>query len=559
MTIDSLIQIIALIIAIYALVPRVRQLELRIKVGVFELVLGFVYFAFVLYLLFYDVFLYVGLAPKWTLDTIMGVTPSMASFPITLSFILFLWWRVRSNVLPRKSIYKFRELAEELLQRGEYSELISLLDRYWNSLIKIEHNQYFIQKIKNNVEKFLTKSSPERTLRDLLMSLSNDELNDLENDLKSLRIEENNLKTKLKTFFHHIFSSVAQLFLKILPNYELTSDVAGELIRTIFSKDDFVDSLSRTRPYFALELLKTDYFPEKKSFFEHYIKCLMRNPSSVFYYEISRIYDSPGKYDQEIPQSLRLIYFLLNDARDAEKSAIWSPIGDEVLYHLEYLSAKPDEDYYNFSINDFGGNDDKVLGSPIHLAIHFFDLMVGRALYQNVRWHMWLYYFPHIVDKIIENYKPHASVDLTAEWPTRYSYFIYLIIKVHEDWMEEVKRIIPNRLKDLLVKNTGNYHENDNIPKSSLIALGFSLEKILFSDAISVKLKDYLVGIVFRLYLELATTPLTEDYAKVLLSIFRSEGIFSTRDLKSKLKESFNRIDKIPFLMDTPEFAKEFS
>jgi hypothetical protein len=40
MTIDSFIQIIALIVAIYALVPRARQLEVRIHIGVWEALAG---------------------------------------------------------------------------------------------------------------------------------------------------------------------------------------------------------------------------------------------------------------------------------------------------------------------------------------------------------------------------------------------------------------------------------------------------------------------------------------------------------------------------------------
>ena len=416
-----------------------------------------------------------------------------------------------------------------------------------------------IPKVNYKLERFLEKTSLERSIQKFLEQLSDDELKILSDGSKGIKKVKLTVRAKVKNYLNNIFKTFVQWIVNILPNYESTSEIADELIRVIFSKDDFIDSLSRTRPYFALELLKTDYFSEKESFFVSYLKCLLRNPSSVLYYEISRILDSPGKYDQEIPQSLRLLHFLLNDAKQAEKMSVWSPIGDEVLHYLEQLSATPDEDYYNFPINDFGGRDQKVINSPVYLAIHFFDLMVGRALHQGVKWHMWLYYFPHFVDKIIQNYKPHASVDLTAEWPTRYSYFIYLIIQVHEDWMNEVERIIPDKLLDLAVDNVSNHHENGNIPKSSLIALGFSLEKILFSDTISDRFKDYLVEIVFRFYLKLATTRLMGDYAQVLLSIFRSEGIFTTRDLKSKLKTSFRRIDKIPFLMQVPDFAKEFS
>ena len=105
MTIDSLIQIVALIIAIYALIPRVRQLELRIQIGLLEIVVGFIYFALVCFLLFYDIFLTIGLAPEWKLEDVLGLTPDIASFPVTLLFMTFLWWRIRSTEYIAKKIY----------------------------------------------------------------------------------------------------------------------------------------------------------------------------------------------------------------------------------------------------------------------------------------------------------------------------------------------------------------------------------------------------------------------------------------------------------------------
>ncbi len=130
MTIDSFIQIVALIVAIYALVPRARQLELRIRIGFWESLIGIIYFLATIYLLFYDTFLKIGVAPEWPFEDTLAITPGIASFWITFLFVIFLWWRFQIKVLPRKSVFRFQELAEEFLQRGEYSELITLLDRY---------------------------------------------------------------------------------------------------------------------------------------------------------------------------------------------------------------------------------------------------------------------------------------------------------------------------------------------------------------------------------------------------------------------------------------------
>jgi hypothetical protein len=155
MTIDSFIQIIALIVAIYALVPRARQLEVRIHIGVWEALAGLAYFFATAYFLFFDTFLKLGLAKKWCWGDAHGITPSFISFWITILFVGFILWRFQAKTLPRKSIVEFRELAEGFLQREEYSDLISLLERYWDALIKIEHNQYLFPKLKFRLERYI--------------------------------------------------------------------------------------------------------------------------------------------------------------------------------------------------------------------------------------------------------------------------------------------------------------------------------------------------------------------------------------------------------------------
>lgn len=194
----------------------------------------------------------------------------------------------------------------------------------------------------------------------------------------------------------------------------------------------------------------------------------------------------------------------------------------------------------------------------MNLAISFFDIMVTRALLQGVEWHMDLYYFPQFVKSIIRNYKPHPSVDLLKEHPTRYSKFLYRIFKAYEDWVLAIKHLPVPRQSNVVLNSTSNHHENGNIPKSSLIALGFSLEYLLFTENISERFKEYLMDIVFRFYFELRKDPLTEDYGKVLFSILKGQGMFDKRGFREAVMEYFNRFDKVTYLMWSRELVEEF-
>ncbi len=273
---------------------------------------------------------------------------------------------------------------------------------------------------------------------------------------------------------------------------------------------------------------------------------------------MSNIQRSSGKREKEIPKSNRLLRFLLNDAKEAEKMGVWKPIGDEVLHFLEERSAFPEKDTYNFPVNDFGGEDDEIERSPVNLGIQFFDIMVTRALHQGVEWHMWLYYFHIFVEKIVQNYHPHSSADLSREYPTRYSKFLYKIINVYEGWIENVKVMAPSKQSNVVLHSTDNFHDNGNIPKSSIIDLGFSLEHILLSENISERFKRYLMDIVFRLYFELRKDSVTEDYGKVLFAVLKGKGIFDKKEFRDVVMVYFQQIDQIPYRMQCPELVEEF-
>lgn len=567
MTIDSFIQIAALIIAIYALVPRVRQLELRIRIGVWESVAGITYLLSIIYLLFYDTFLKIGVAPKWPFKDTLDITPAIATFPVTVLFLVFFIWRLQTRIIPRKSIFKFQELAEEFLQRGEYSELTSLLDRYWESLLKIYYGPSFLYRLKKRLEKFIFILSPEKDMERLLRELSIDQLEIMTEFFQDVtRSNQKAKKRKSKTpktwKFRDILRKTARVFvqwmMKAIPDYSNYSEAAGNLIRVITTNKPFIEAISRIRPYFAIRILENNYFSEWADFFNVYMKCLLRNPQSILYFEVSNIQQSSGKRDKEISKSNRLMRFLLNDAKKAEKMSVWKPIGDEVLHFLEERSAFPEEDTYNFPINDFGGADDEIESSPVYLGIQFFDIMVTRALYQGVEWHMWLYYFHIFVEKIIQNYNPHSSVDLLREYPTRYSKFLSRIINVYEEWIESAKDLVPSKQANVILHSIDNLHDNGNIPKSSIIDLGFSLERILLAENISERFKQYLMDIVFRLYFELRKDSVTEDYGKVLFSVLKGKGLFDKKEFRETVMMYFRRTDQIPYRMQCPELVEEF-
>ncbi len=241
MTIDSFIQSGDLIVAIYTLVSRARQLELGIRIGAWEKIVGIIYLLVIIYLLFYDTFLKLGIAPKWPFEDTLAITPPILSFLITIFFLLFFWWRFQTRTIPRKSIYKFQELAEEFLQREEYSELISLLDRYWESLLEVSVRLSFFTRLRSKFEKLVLLLSPEKDMKIFLEKLNSDKLQVLISELS--KINPNAKKKKrtllkireLRDVLRKIARVSVQWLMRILPDDRRYLEAAGNLIRVIMS------------------------------------------------------------------------------------------------------------------------------------------------------------------------------------------------------------------------------------------------------------------------------------------------------------------------------------
>jgi len=189
-----------------------------------------------------------------------------------------------------------------------------------------------------------------------------------------------------------------------------------------------------SRPYAALRILAQ--WPEsadKNEFVFLYFSELVENVSSVFYTELARNQGMTA-HGYEIPPTNRLLHFFLLDAKVAQQFRLYKPVGDFVERHLDELQRHPEQDFYNRMPGQF--DDEERNRWPVYAAVRFFDIMITQALYQGIEWHMWLYYFPPFVERMLRNYQSDSGMfDPDAEFPLRYSKLLYEVFDVLRDWI----------------------------------------------------------------------------------------------------------------------------
>lgn len=526
MNLGSLITVVSLLVAVYAVVPRVRKLEFRLKFGLFGWLVVLAALGLILYLQFYQTFRAIGFTPSLNLARWKLTTENVSFLVLAFSASVIVFY-LSLQRLSRSRIYKFREFVSELGREKRYAELFSLVERNLPSLARIYHADFALSRAREFLEK---RSNP----YSIFLSLS----------------EGHELPKRRCTRLDSVKMSIFGLMKGAFPAYQSEKDAAGEVLHEILLNARTVKGMIEARPYCALQFYGWNFY-EFQEFFERYLDSLIRDSGSVLYHEIRHNQNLSHGHAYHLPDRNRLLAFLFQDCSIAEKLAPYKPIGDAVIAELDARFESELPDSHNGPMRNF--DEEGKWEARIFVGIRFFDIMVMSALYQGICWHMWLYYFPTFAERIVRNLQPDSKhVDPLSEWPTQYHFFLYEIVSTLCNWIAEVENI-PLDQTNIVLESTSATHENGNIPKSAMLALGRVFKEVHTSDAVDDRFRRYLTEVVFRRYFDLHVRKDFRPYSEALLNALRNGGYSMSRasvEYSASLLDSFNRIDLIPFDSD---------
>jgi len=386
-----LIAFVGLLATIYAVLPRERRLELRLRLTAFDAVIAVVTFLLILDCEFYSFVLshpFWGVALAWPANKCpKDMTTSAATDLILLLGGAVVAARMRLRRLSRRNIRKFRKLLDELYWAGGYEEIFNFLERHGEMLFRLGTSDFALARLRRWFR-------PSLSFRNLEIILMHDELQ------KKSTVALNQGRITRAPWLNSIVRSATRWIQTnfvwsrmFLPNYSNSEVDAKAVIDGLFLSDPFILQMVRLRPYLGVSLI-TIWKPRchRTDFIHAYLWKLMEEPSSILYTELraNQCIRSMHRYD--LPENNRLLNFFLADAHVTEESNAYKPIGDYVLMLLDELRQDPTADPYNRAMGYFIEHEQ--WKSPLYAVIRFFDIMVEEALHQNIEWHMWLYYMP---------------------------------------------------------------------------------------------------------------------------------------------------------------------
>lgn len=371
----------------------------------------------------------------------------------------FLIIRAKMARVKRSNIGSANELFEELILEKKYGEVALLTDQHIREITKVKKSDSY----RNQLAKKIRPSN-----------------------CFDIHLE----KKKLGYLDEHFSKQLIWISSRIEKD-DGKSEAATNIIRRLINNYGFVRHLSISRPYLGITIIEIDTgFTE--GFLKNFIYSLLDNEGSIYYYELEHTQNLTSNNRYHLSKSNRLLHYLFNDIKVSEELAIYKPVGDKVCEFIDYdekLIAR-----YNEPLGTY--YESQRFKCPIDSSIHFFEIMIIESMHQGIHWHMWLYYLPAFVRKILDKLKPSPNVDSFSEWPTPFHYILYHIVSIMLDWLDEYSHVVDK--SQLQMENENLCHDNGSIPKSTVLALGNIVFMIISSLSVSGQFKTYILEMVLR-------------------------------------------------------------
>lgn len=479
MTLDGFLTFLTLAVAIYALLPPVAKIRARLGAWV-QIPVAISALALVLYL---ELFKWLGQpcptalgrTCNWLVFPEDGsITPPQAAFLVVLIWLMIAWAIHNLSRPGAAALPSISRVLDNLVYEKSFAEALKLVEPSLPLIGRAAKRELRLQSI-----------------HDRLAVLRG-------NDLQlALRLANFDWKIVMKNADRNQAVKFKRRIVGYLswfvPAQRRAENAAVDIARVLFRSPELRTFVAQMRPYFAIPLLQLDLYG-KQEFSDAYFTALISDTSSVLYMEMEQNQNLTSQSGYYYPEQNRLLHFLFSNPETARNLSVWKPIGEHLLRLLRTDESSEFISYLNRRADDF---DAERWDNPIYAGIFFFDLMVRAAAYKGIQWHMWLYYFPLYVERLVEIYDTsNPSVDSTDEFPTRSARLIYEALNTLGNWIGLVSDL-PDGAHHRRIQ-PGAHGDNGNIPVSAAMALGSCMATIAMSDRIGDTLAGYMHEVILR-------------------------------------------------------------
>jgi hypothetical protein len=511
MTLDGFLTLLTLLAAIYALLSNADRLSLRLTFRWYDYANLLISFLIICYLEFYAVFKKAGFGSPIHLGS-TGLTPGDAAFVVVFASAVAALISSQVKRIRVRDLRRLKRLVDEQINQRQFGDLLTLLGKSLPAITRAYERKSLLPFIRS---KFVPTDAAGWQL--------------------------GQIQARKRSWVRFVLIRAASY----LPTGQRQVDEAHDIVRTVLNRQDFVEFVATNRPTFGIELMRHKFF-EINEFVDRFLGLQMQDTRSALYSEVQHNQNISASHSYFFPETNHLLHFLFYDARRAYDLAVWKPVGNFLLYGAASPIHPEIAAFLNLPCRDF--SESGQWQNAFFVGIRFFDLMVSAALHQGIRWHMWLYYYPDFVELLAEHYDATgATVDQDAEWPTKGAYLLYNIFDALTEWIQAV-RDLPIDSPHANLENIDVDHENGNIVKSAIIALGMSIKYLFLSPNVSEKFEAYILDMCTRLYESLSHHERFQRHAIVLMKAIREGGVYlgsNKSAYRASVRKAVGRLDTV--------------
>jgi hypothetical protein len=352
MTTSDVFTIVAILLAVLTVIAAKDRKLIFLKFSKFEMYSLVAVFVYVHFLLAFGWF--VELIPPLSFFVIAGFPDVCVwAYIITISTLIRIAWKIFKGYFPEKNLEEVLKYYQSLLGRNT-EFLAEIIEKY--------HIEGVVQYL--------------RAMRETPAS----------QDLWDFQAEESDavINTKYKKFGRAVFYR-------------------------IILNDIFIDEIAGKNPYLFSVMIREISSTSTRiniafsyDFANHYLKVLFDEKNGRFFREIrgcqqEQLEDKFPMY-RIIKDELPILYALFDDVNVALVNQVWRGVGDPALLEMENEAEQP------HSLLRKPIKDENTLWSyRMTNAIKYFDIMLQRAIAQDIKDHMWMYYYEHFCESILEN------------------------------------------------------------------------------------------------------------------------------------------------------------
>lgn len=466
MSVEAILTVATVVLAVLALIPAERGQDLRIRLGTtVRIVCGSAAALVVYWALLEQVHSLPVLdsLPR-PISWLTGWGPASASLFVLLLATGFAWWRYRVQ-LPVARLPSLASAVGNLLARRRFGEASHLIEAHRATLRKALKGEYW-----------------QLALRKRLLPTRG------ELHLGALR----GVKSRM------IFSTDGPAAQWLVSWSKRPQDAAHDLVRSVSLTPAFVAEIAALNPYLGLSLLHLESTWLLREFADTYARALLLDPESILYRELRRaenldLHNVPLVDQREQP----LLWALCADAvrsggprfLDTFLNFGIEPLRQGRPSFLKDVLNGPLEDYY----------EDGRWGSPPFATIYLLTVVAPRNAIHPDAALINLFGLRTLVDALLAQLRPTDAVDLAREWPTPSHYLLYETVSLLCDLVLILKKR-PDTMRQRIDANGGA--QALTLPVHAIQVLGSVMYSCLRSGRLDGRFKGYLLGVWWRAYWE---------------------------------------------------------